>query len=581
MKFFHVYNEDYFEGLVKNGLINEDSAFKLQHVFSLEADKKFNRFAAKGSELYSFIRENRFPFYVDRIAGGVTYHHYDFDKDLIDEYRELLDGWFLGFQQHETGGNRFYDWNNVRKMMNGEPGPYDAEELKRKSVLDYAKTPEGETLYGFVQGTPEEYAAKRAPATVTEALADLKDLFERRMSEVNGLVLPCDSNHLLTHMQNRLGMRAFMPEVGCQIPHMRVAVALARGMAKAYQKKWGVYYECWRTVQPYIGPTMPCFNDDPGNEWNLTQEAHRDDFTTYGPFGGSSRYLQKRIYFYSLMAGARFLSEEWGLNCSYLEMNGDFPLSPYGEAKKEFIEFSRSHRDVKAIVPFAVVLPAEHPLLRLQELEKPIGKRKNTAFGLDLSEGEIDLMGRVDDVLKLIFSRDPDSIRGNEGHVLQNSRFGDLFDIIYEDAPKAALSGYELLIDTTAGGRIAKDNPALPVVTFNGKNFDDLARLINEKSREILPVRADRFLWLISEDENGKYLSVFNNEGNDRNVEWGDRVISEADGTATIGTKEGVELSVLWASHERTSLSRLDDLNYSLFLPAASFAVICLGNNNH
>ena len=51
MKFFHVYNEEYFEGLVKNNLINKDSGFKIQHVFSLPKEKKFNVFAAKGTKL--------------------------------------------------------------------------------------------------------------------------------------------------------------------------------------------------------------------------------------------------------------------------------------------------------------------------------------------------------------------------------------------------------------------------------------------------------------------------------------------------------------------------------------------------
>ena len=31
------------------------------------------------------------PFYVDRIAGGVTYFPYKFDKDLIRVYREMFE----------------------------------------------------------------------------------------------------------------------------------------------------------------------------------------------------------------------------------------------------------------------------------------------------------------------------------------------------------------------------------------------------------------------------------------------------------------------------------------------------------
>ena len=48
MKFFHVYNDQYFEGLVKNNLINEDTGFKLMHVFRLPLHVRFNTIAVKG-----------------------------------------------------------------------------------------------------------------------------------------------------------------------------------------------------------------------------------------------------------------------------------------------------------------------------------------------------------------------------------------------------------------------------------------------------------------------------------------------------------------------------------------------------
>ena len=77
MKFFHDYNEEYFEGLVKNNLINEDTGLKIQSCFAIPIHKRFNTYAAKGSKLHSLLEENKFPFYVDRIAGGIGYWPYD------------------------------------------------------------------------------------------------------------------------------------------------------------------------------------------------------------------------------------------------------------------------------------------------------------------------------------------------------------------------------------------------------------------------------------------------------------------------------------------------------------------------
>ena len=55
MKFFHVYNEKYFDGLVKNDLINKNTGFKIQHCFAMPEEAKFNRIAAQGGKLHSLF----------------------------------------------------------------------------------------------------------------------------------------------------------------------------------------------------------------------------------------------------------------------------------------------------------------------------------------------------------------------------------------------------------------------------------------------------------------------------------------------------------------------------------------------
>ena len=63
MKFFHVYDERTNIGFEKHNLLNEDSGFKIQHVFSQPMAYKFNTIAAKGTKLHSIIKENKMPFY--------------------------------------------------------------------------------------------------------------------------------------------------------------------------------------------------------------------------------------------------------------------------------------------------------------------------------------------------------------------------------------------------------------------------------------------------------------------------------------------------------------------------------------
>ena len=103
MRIFHVYNDNYFEGLVKNNLITENTGFKIQQCFTVPKHMQFNEYAAKGGKLHSMLKAGNYAFYVDRLAGGIGWQHYDYDKALIHEYADMLGEWFLGFQFHEKG----------------------------------------------------------------------------------------------------------------------------------------------------------------------------------------------------------------------------------------------------------------------------------------------------------------------------------------------------------------------------------------------------------------------------------------------------------------------------------------------
>ena len=572
MKFFHVYNEKCFEGLEKNGLINKDTGFKIQHMFSMEDHLKFNRFAAKGTKLHAMIRDGKIPFYVDRLAGGATWHNYRFDPALTEEYANILGDWFLGFQLHESGSNRrIGDWKVLRRL--GSNGPYDLELLKSKLVSKLAKLPDGTPLPNLSMDTPEFYANSRACyAETPEAYqAEMADMFRRRMEENNGHILPVDSYYMATKLQDDLGMKTFMPEVGCQIPWMRIQVAMARGIARKSKKTWGTYYECWRFDEE-SGYTMPCFNDDPINEWYLPQDQHPDDFSSYGHNGGSSRLLQNRIYFYSLMSGADYMAEEWGLNCSYTDMN-EFSLSDYGKVKKAFIQAAEKLRGMKAVTPFAIVLPNRYSVVELPDPynARSKGVRSGNYLECQLSKEETDYYGHIEDVLMLFYGR-LDEAGGNEGHVMVNSRFGDLFDIIYEDAPKEAFARYEVLIDATKEGSFRKANPDLNVLASD--DLEKLAQQVRELEKKYMPCTVDGLHWLVSEDDNGsRYLSVFNNEGNHRTFTKGDTIDHSKDAWVTISKKDGACMELLHTGGE-VQLSKAEDYTYKLFVPATGFAVL-------
>lgn len=575
MKFFHVYNDDCFVGLERNGLINKDTGFKIQHCFAVPSHRLFNNYAAKGTKLYNLIKSEKFPFYVDRIAGGITWYPYAFNHTLIHEYREMLGDWFLGFQLHESGSNlRGFDWGRIRNLGHGD-GPYDAKMLD-KAFFDARKvTPDGKCLHSLVQEGVSYFANRRYAVTHEEFLDEFKELFRRRLADTAGNILPCDSYYLATKLQHELGMRSFMPEVGSQIPLMCAAVALARGMAKATGKTWGTYYECWRQTPGY-GYTMPCFNTTLVNEWYLTQETHSDDFTTHGHNGGSSRLLQNRIYYYSLMAGADYVAEEWGLNCSYKDMN-TFDLSEYGIIKKKFINNALHFRGIKAKIPFALVIPKRYACYEInrQILESPIGDNRGVYMKSPLQEEDAKYFGHIEDLTKLFFAYHERVAGDNEDHVITNTRFGEVIDIIYEDASAEALSQYDYLIDASLDGAFAKSKAGCGLKILESRDVATLAAQLPELIKETMPCYVDALHWLVSTDENGvRYLSIFNNAGNERDIEHGDIIHHEADRTVTVTFQEPVTPEKrIEAENMPVTILRVDEKTYKIHIPATGFAI--------
>lgn len=579
MKFFHVYNEDFFEGLVKNNLINEDTGFKIQNIFRMPEDQHFNTIAQKGGFLHGLIKENKYPFYIDRICGGTCYREFKYDKALISEYANLLGKWFLGFQHHESASNRRrVDWPKILQAMNGHRGPYDAKALSEKFWSDgtgnYAGF-NGEKISLLDWGNPEEYADLRYAETEEELIEEFTQMFKARMADVDGYTFPCDSFFLLTKLQDELGMRTFMPEVGWQIAQMRIAVAVARGIAEEKGKLWGLYYEPWIAHEQSLY-SLPKYNgDEHETEWFHTKERYLNCLKRSTGNSGSSRLLQKRIYYYSLMSGADYFSEEWGLNASYNEKK-TFDLSPYGLAKKEFIDFAIGYRTIKAYIPFAIVLPLSYKCVQIPEPEPfetyKFGEHRADYMACNISEERRRYIGHIEDVLKFIFAR-TGTVYGNEGHVMTNSRFGDLFDIIYEDATDENLSKYAALIDATPDGAFAsKKRNTFKVL--ESSDFDKLEFDIRKLTDETLDCQVDSLHWILSKDENGKrYVSIFNNEGNLRKEETGDNLIKDAEARVKVSFKEERILKAIKLGADDIKIEKIDDKSYYVTVPAASFAI--------
>jgi hypothetical protein len=94
--------------------------------------------------------------------------------------------------------------------------------------------------------------------------------------------------------------------------------------------------------------------------------------------------------------------------------------------------------------------------------------------------------------------------------------------------------------------------------------------------KETMPCYVDALHWLVSTDENGKrYLSIFNNSGNERDIKVGDIIHHEADRTVTVTFKEAVVPEKLVEGvNMPVSIERVDEKTYKIHIPATSFVIL-------
>ncbi len=517
--FIHGYRKEQFAGLVKHNMFDKTSGLKLHQIRHTPDELRFNVLARKDGELYSILKENRSLFYIDRLQGGWWFLSYPYDRRLIEIYREMLGENFLGFQMHEWASNMHNDW---MRITGGQPKPggrYTPEEIE---AAVRSADHNGNSNVFLESASLQEYSGMTFPFTEEQELMQYDALYRDRMHNTGGYLLPCDSYYMYPRKEIAAGTRVLMPEVGAQIFHERMQVALTRGMARAYGCRWGMYYEPWG------GDFISCsyYKRDTVNEWGLrVSESVHWKGCTFTPNSGSSRELQKRIYYHALFSGADFLSEEHGNANTFYDWH-DYELSPYGKVKKDFLDFAADHRELGDVfVPAVIVIPREFEIFDLlymdsgtEYLQRPVDPTLASLFGV---------MRRV---LMMIFG-DGKAVHGNEGHCICNSRFGDLFDIVYDDVPASALDSYDLILDLS--GHMGM----LPVKTVLDGRKESGIRELEEQLASYMPGGlqvSGAVSWTLNKYENGYMLAVFNNEGILRSRARGTEILPGCEAEVTV-----------------------------------------------
>lgn len=535
-QFIHGYLPGVWEAQVRAGLVGENDGIRFCQNIMLRDELKFNRLAAKESELYRILSERKCPFYIDRLQGGVYIDEYPYDEELLAAYKEMLGENFWGFQMHEWMSN--YRHDACVKLGDLSEENWTKEEIEADIRRQYPFP------YLMLESmTAKEMADSGKPRTVADFYKNITDIYKKRLQ--TGELIPADSGFLAYAFEIASGARRLMPEVGAQTPDARVQICYARGMTKKEGRSFGVYYEPWG------GDPLSacCYHTEGKNEWGIGESADFP-FETQGPNGGSSRSLQRRIFLYAYLSGASFISEEWGL-CNVFYDWHDYKLSPYGEVKKEFVDFTRKYTDIgDALTPIAVVLPKD--LMVLDNLYED-----EVYCGFPVKSEEL---ARVKRGVREIFAASL-PMCGTETTCLKNSAIPDAVDLL--NAGEERFGAYKYLVDLTC-------DPAFPSQNANLCEMVDIPQIL----RGELPCYVEgNAHWLVNECKSGGYyLTVFNHSGIERTVAGGERELPEGESTLAL-TVKGTLVPTLCEGNGRLSNT---GGAYAVTIPAGGWAFIKL-----
>ena len=544
---FHGYVPEVWDAYFKRGLISGNDGIRFCQTTRFDETKKFNVMAAKGSDFYNMVKDLQFPLYIDRLQGGTYIDSYPYDQNLISEYKELLGEKFWGFQMHEWLSNYMSD---IKKLSGLDKKDWNVENITAhiKKAFPYP--------FLFLESmTAEEMAHYGKPESYEEFYANMTDVYKKRLKV--GELIPVDSALLMYAFEISSGAKRLLPEVGAQTSDARVQICYARGMTRKEDLHFGVYYEPWgrppKTKDHDYSAGRPdctacCYHREQKNEWGIGGSADFP-FHTEGPNGGSSRSLQKRIFLYSYLSGAEFLSEEWGV-CNVFYDWHDFELSPYGLVKKYLVDFMKKYPDVgDPVTPIGVIIPKDLPMLEnvfKKPLYKPPFPYKTEAYTKVL-DGVSELFAKTAPML------------GNENITMVNCVYPDALDLLNDGF--GDISRYDYLVDLTSDSEFARKHNNICEI----KDVKDILR-------RTLPCYVEGDIhWLVNKRTGGgHYLTVFNNGGVMRIIEDGEYTLPEADLTVS-ATFKGDASPILC---EGNATLTKDGDSYKITVKAGDFAFI-------
>lgn len=324
----------------------------------------------------------------------------------------------------------------------GDDSPVHRATLKQRPIADaglasYGVAEWGYSFHHLKNGALDGAGYKhyggypQPPRTRAEAAEVVKAYFNRLAADARAKAKPeelrlfssINGHYCYQHYACEWGADIVGSEVGENINSTQAHIAFTRGAARQYGKPWLIDFSSW------YGPSM--YDEDPKKTWGEYS----------GPDRGHSLSLHRRTYYVAYMAGADVVVAEGGsLNFFRSQQpgpDGTLPLSRLGKEGARFYAFTKRYPDRG--IPYTPVGLLIDPLHGIYP-----------GFGEKLAWNTFPYSPGDQRILNLWETFFPDSLdvqaKPNENGHLVTSPYGDILDVILNNAPDAILASYPVLL---------------------------------------------------------------------------------------------------------------------------------------
>jgi len=280
------------------------------------------------------------------------------------------------------------------------------------------------------------------PASKREAYTYMRDYvvnFTEHLKNGTRPWISFNGHYPYHHYAAEFGFDAIGSEIGENMDSYQVMMAFNRGAARQYHLPWFVDFSAWMagTITDYNFPST----------WG----------DSGGPTCGHSLSMFQRSYYMAYMAGtSRVIAEGGCANLFYKTPDpyGLLPLTPLGEVGRDFAHFTASHPNRG--IPYTPVGILIDDLHGSNGILSGSPKTFNT-----LPYNAADMM--TFHLMETIFPSCWIS-PVNEQWALANNEFGDMFDVLLQNASSSVLASYPVIF--MSGEIIPRGNESEQLVEY-------------------------------------------------------------------------------------------------------------------